>query len=212
MLSRVTNIKVKQKPKQPPHQTYGGKIMKKILVPLIVILFLILMVGAAADESPMIKSIKVEQQKHDTDNINNVLMWINLFPYDKKKVTEQVKHKIAEETLKKSKKYEIEPELIISIIHQESEFYPMAKSSTGCLGLMQIHWKVHRDKLKKLGITSVKDVYKISNNIEIGCMIYKENYKSTESIKAALKRYNACPTYKYSNLILKKYNKIKDLS
>jgi len=95
---------------------------------------------------------------------------------------------IADAVLKYSKKYNFPPELIIALINRESKFRPMVVSSANCVGLMQINPPAHPEKLKKLGIKGT-EIFHIDNNVHLGCMILREYYNSTQSIKKALTKY-----------------------
>jgi len=100
----------------------------------------------------------------------------------------QVVKLISESILKYSTKFNLPSNLIISIINRESEFEITAKNKSGAEGLMQIMTKVHKDKIKKLDITS-KEVFYIDNNIHLGCWILREYYNKSKSIYLALKKY-----------------------
>jgi len=95
---------------------------------------------------------------------------------------------IAKSVEKYSKEYGFPPELIIAIIQKESSFRPMAISKANCVGLMQIHVKMHKEKLTKLNIKD-SQIFYIDKNIQIGCMILKEYYDATGTISGALKKY-----------------------
>lgn len=89
---------------------------------------------------------------------------------------------------KYSKEYNLPITLVLSIIDRESKFNPLAVSSKGARGLMQIMTKVHTDKLKEMGIDTYKAMH-IGNNIKLGCWILREYYDQTKEMKKALKRY-----------------------
>lgn len=57
-----------------------------------------------------------------------------------------------------SSMYKIDPNLVGSIIQQESEYLPMAKNG-GCLGLMQISTRWHSNRAARLGVTDFYDPY-----------------------------------------------------
>jgi len=74
---------------------------------------------------------------------------------------------------KQGRKFDVKPPLILGIIHTESYFNPMAKSSCGALGLMQLiprygareayHFVYNKDK-----VLSPEYLYDPDNNIELG--------------------------------------------
>ena len=70
-------------------------------------------------------------------------------------------------------RFEVKPQLVLAIIHTESYFNPMAKSSCGALGLMQLiprhgareayHFVYNKDR-----VLSAEYLYDPDNNIELG--------------------------------------------
>ncbi len=84
---------------------------------------------------------------------------------------------IAEAIVKKSKELDLPLSLIMAVIHQESEFYPNARSSKGAQGLMQImpfKWDAYVTKLNlNVDRRAMTDPYM---NIAVGCEILKDFY------------------------------------
>jgi soluble lytic murein transglycosylase-like protein len=91
---------------------------------------------------------------------------------------------IAEAIVKKSKELELPLSLIMAVIHQESEFYPNARSSKGAQGLMQImpfKWDAYVVKLNlNVDRRAMTDPYM---NIIVGCQILKDFYDQNTHIK-----------------------------
>jgi soluble lytic murein transglycosylase-like protein len=106
--------------------------------------------------------------------------------------------KIAESILKYSEEYNIPHELITILIYRESSFNTTAVSSAKCVGLMQINPAAHKDKIKDLGLNHY-DLFKIDNNIKLGCMILHEYYVRDNDIIKALGRYVGGEHQKYIN-------------
>lgn len=84
-----------------------------------------------------------------------------------------------------SQRYDLSPELILSVIAVESQFDHFAISNTGARGLMQVmpFWK------KKLG-SKDDNLFEIETNIRYGCAIlrmYKDRYGK---LSRALAAYN----------------------
>lgn len=70
-----------------------------------------------------------------------------------------------------SSSYGFEPELISTIIEEESEWNEDAVSSCGAIGLMQICPEWHEDRMQELGITDITDP---KQNIVVGCDYLRE--------------------------------------
>jgi soluble lytic murein transglycosylase-like protein len=91
---------------------------------------------------------------------------------------------IAEAIVKKSKELELPLSLIMAVIHQESEFYPNARSSKGAQGLMQImpsKWDAFVVKLNlNVDRRAMTDPFM---NIMVGCEILKDFYNQNTYIK-----------------------------
>ncbi len=90
---------------------------------------------------------------------------------------------IVEAIVKKSKEHELPLSLIMAVIHQESEFYPNAKSYKGAYGLMQImpfKWDEYVRKLDlKVDRRAMTDPFM---NIMVGCQILKDFYDQNTHI------------------------------
>ena len=83
------------------------------------------------------------------------------------------------------KKYDIEPEIIASIIVVESGVRPHVISRGGDYGLMQVRYKVHKDKVK-----SANHLLDPKTNIFIGTRIFKQYYEQKKDLRKALIRYS----------------------
>lgn len=83
------------------------------------------------------------------------------------------------------KKYDIEPEIIASIIVVESSVRPHVISRGGDYGLMQVRYKVHKDKVK-----TANDLLDPKTNIFIGTRIFKQYYEQKKTLRGALIRYS----------------------
>jgi soluble lytic murein transglycosylase-like protein len=90
---------------------------------------------------------------------------------------------IAEAIVKKSKELDLPLSLIMAVIHQESEFYPNARSSKGAQGLMQImpfKWDAYVTKLNlNVDRRAMTDPFM---NIIVGCQILKDFYDQNTNI------------------------------
>jgi soluble lytic murein transglycosylase-like protein len=90
---------------------------------------------------------------------------------------------IAEAIVKKSKELDLPLSLIMAVIHQESEFYPNARSSKGAQGLMQVmpfKWDAYVLKLNlNVDRRAMTDPFM---NIIVGCQILKDFYDQNTHI------------------------------
>lgn len=84
---------------------------------------------------------------------------------------------IVEATIRKSRELGLPLALIMAVIHEESEFYPNARSSKGAQGLMQImpfKWDEYVAKLDlKVDRRAMTDPFM---NITVGCQILRDLY------------------------------------
>ena len=91
------------------------------------------------------------------------------------------------------KTYNLDPEMVVSLIHRESQFKPWAMSFDEktkkpiAYGLMQIHYKVHDDIQARY---SINQICEIRTNVLEGCRILHQYIASANGdINIALGRY-----------------------
>jgi soluble lytic murein transglycosylase-like protein len=82
----------------------------------------------------------------------------------------------------------LDPLLVLAMIAVESSFNPLAESSMGAKGLMQIIPRFHLAKLELHG--GVKAVLDPESNIAVGARILQEYVYRTGSLEAGLQQYN----------------------
>jgi soluble lytic murein transglycosylase-like protein len=81
----------------------------------------------------------------------------------------------------------VDPLLILAVMSVESSFNPLAQSSKGAQGLMQVLTRVHADRFMPFGgITAAFDPVA---NIRVGSTILKEYLEREGSVEGALKSY-----------------------
>jgi len=121
-------------------------------------------------------------------------------------IDESIKKSISKSVLKYSKTHNIKWDIIISIIHIESNFNPKAKYRS-CYGLMQINYSSHKKLLSETK-TSKQMLFNIDKNISIGCIILKNTIINSKSLHYALKKYSG-GSKTYTKKIYKSKSKIK---
>lgn len=83
-------------------------------------------------------------------------------------------------------KYNMDPELIMSMIVSESDYNP--KATTGkCLGLMQVSSRWHKERAARLGVTDFYDPY---SNILLGVDYLSELQAKYKDMRLVLMLYN----------------------
>ena len=97
-------------------------------------------------------------------------------------------------TYERSKAFGFHPNLILAIMQVESAFNPLAMSTAGACGLMQIHYAVWKNELK----IDKNRLFDIAYNNELGLHILKQYYDLADgNMSRALFLYNN--GYKYNN-------------
>jgi soluble lytic murein transglycosylase-like protein len=82
----------------------------------------------------------------------------------------------------------LDPLLLLAVIAIESRFNPVAESSMGAKGLMQIIPKYHRARLMERGGEDA--VLDPASNIQVGARILREYVQRTGTLEAGLQFYN----------------------
>ncbi len=93
---------------------------------------------------------------------------------------------------KYSKKYNLNPLFVLSVIKVESNFEERAKSSVGAIGLMQITGETGSEIANKLGYKNFisNDLYNPETNIEFGCFYLKDLFKEFNDRDLVIAAYN----------------------
>jgi hypothetical protein len=98
---------------------------------------------------------------------------------------------------------------INSIIYAESKGNPKAVSKHGCIGLMQINWKVWKKKLARIGITRREQLFDPATNKKAGKFILADYHKQTHgNIKATLVAYSGNAKFYVERVLFYYYDTI----
>lgn len=85
--------------------------------------------------------------------------------------------------------YHIDPAIIVAMCKKESTYNARAVGDGGnSLGLMQIQPRWHKERMKRLGCTNLKDAYQ---NVTVGIDFMAELLEKYEDVEKALMAYNA---------------------
>jgi len=85
------------------------------------------------------------------------------------------------------RRLELDPALILAIISVESRFNPVAESTMGAKGLMQVIPRFHAEKIASVG--GEHRVFELEPNITVGARILKEYMRHTGDLFDALQMY-----------------------
>jgi len=95
-----------------------------------------------------------------------------------------------------------DPRLIDAIIFVESSNNPRARSSKGCIGLMQVNWRVWKKELRKLGIHSADELYDPMKNVKAGKYILNRHYEWAKGdLRKALQDYSNGKSFFYEKVM-----------
>ncbi len=97
----------------------------------------------------------------------------------------------------------LDPLLVLAVISIESRFNPLAESTMGAKGLMQIIPRFHRAKLAVHG--GDQALLDPESNIEVGTRILQEYIDRTGTLEAGLQFYNGAlsdPSAKYAQKVM----------
>lgn len=83
--------------------------------------------------------------------------------------------------------YDLNPNLILAMIEAESSGRAKVVSKAGCVGLMQVSPKWHKDRMDRLGVIDLTDAY---GNILVGCDYVAEMFAKYDDVYCVLMGYN----------------------
>lgn len=114
------------------------------------------------------------------------------------RVSHSTAKQIASSVKKHANKHNLDPNLVLRIMHVESRFDPKAKSWHGAIGLMQIIPKYHKDLIRG------RSLFNIETNIEVGVQILAGYKLQHRTMYRALQAYNGSQgSSRYPNKISK---------
>ena len=112
-----------------------------------------------------------------------VAKWISR----KYKVSNEAVREIVEISFSAGDDFEVDPYVVIAVIAIESSFNPLAESSAGALGLMQVMPLIHRKKFEKYG--GFDKSLDVKVNVYVGTEILKNFYLRYGNYQRALLAY-----------------------
>ncbi|MEX2239074.1 MAG: transglycosylase SLT domain-containing protein [Burkholderiales bacterium] len=101
------------------------------------------------------------------------------------------------------REFSVDPLLILAVMAIESRYNPVAESSMGAKGLMQVIPKYHQEKLLEHG--GEHALLEPEVNIHVGAQILREYMRRFGATEAALQKYAGAfdePTAQYSGKVL----------
>lgn len=99
------------------------------------------------------------------------------------------------------------PELLEAVAWQESTYNAKAKSGS-CMGCMQVHTKIHADRLEAFGVTK-EDMLTAHVGMMVGASLLADHIRTTGDLEKALQRYNGSERKeRYAKSVLNKYEEL----
>ncbi|MCP5419592.1 MAG: lytic transglycosylase domain-containing protein [Gammaproteobacteria bacterium] len=119
---------------------------------------------------------------------------------------------IVAEAYKTGTRYDVEPELILSIIAVESTFRERAIGPQGARGLMQVLPRSHPGKIREIG--GARALFDPGKNIHTGTRILADYLGDSRNLRSALARYNGSYRihWRYADKVLRVYNRFKQVT
>ena len=130
----------------------------------------------------------------------------------KYKVSNEAMREIVEVSFSAGGDFEVDPYVILAVIAIESSFNPLAESSAGALGLMQVMPLIHRKKFEKYG--GFDKSLDIKVNVYVGTEILKNFYLRYGNYQRALLAYVGVPQNsksRYPKRVLRLRDRLKKL-
>jgi soluble lytic murein transglycosylase-like protein len=106
------------------------------------------------------------------------------------------------------RRLDLDPMLILAVISVESRFNPIAESTMGAKGLMQVIPRLHTDKFIAVG--GVDMAFELEPNITVGARILKEYMRHTGDLFDALQMYVGASSEENANEYSEKVTRERD--
>ena len=119
------------------------------------------------------------------------------------RVAESASHEFVGTAYRVGHEYAIDPLLILAVMAIESRYNPVAESSMGAVGLMQVIPRYHPEKLVAHGGEDA--LLEPEVNIRVGTRVLHEYLRSHGDLETALQRYAGAldePTSQYAGKVL----------
>lgn len=121
---------------------------------------------------------------------------------------------IVEKAFSVGHRLELDPVLILAIIAVESRFNPIAESTMGAKGLMQVMSRLHAEKFRSFGGEAM--AFEVEPNITVGARILKEYLRFTGDLVDALQLYVGASSEEdgnqYSEKVTRELERLKQVA
>jgi soluble lytic murein transglycosylase-like protein len=155
---------------------------------------------ASADTDPAAGPMPPEQQETAHEREQRVVAEFIARRY---RVAETASAAFVSTAYRVGREFSLDPLLILAVMAIESRYNPVAESSMGAKGLMQIIPKYHQEKLLEHG--GEHALLDPEVNIQVGAQILREYLRRFGETEAALQKYAGAfdePTAQYSGKVL----------
>ena len=177
-------------------------VMRKLLFSLL------LMSGFANAEMMVFDLVDVHIEKPSkqvTSKVKNHILSL----YDK--VPEKDVDEIIDNVMVFSKKYDLEPGLLLGLIESESGFQKGISNGYGAKGVMQVVQRIHHKRVSEHLKKNGGNIYALNNNIEIGSKLLRDMIDIKGSVLGGLKMYKGSNSPKYYQKVFRLKSKYDNL-
>jgi soluble lytic murein transglycosylase-like protein len=186
--------KPSQQPTAPPVENIGRSLVALVVIALIAFSTVLTPAGRArllawvsivqsAFQTPSVDSLFVARPSGLAPEQSRAAHWIA----KRYRVSQGAVEQIVGHAFQAADLFRLDPYLVLAIIAIESRFNPLAESSAGAKGLMQIMADVHLEKFQDLGGPEL--ALTPWANIRVGATILREYLDRYRNLDAALRAY-----------------------